>query len=89
MKVAMKCFRDFLTESEMSANCKDMSFYCGARKTSGDLFKKVLRRSKQISYSESDGYVCSWIVELQTTFLEIVVFKSTLIIQMSLLITLS
>lgn len=23
MKVAMKCFRDFLTESEMSANCKD------------------------------------------------------------------
>lgn len=93
MKVAMKCFRDFLTESEMSANCKDspveyvILLWC--KENIWGSFQKVLCRSKQISYSESDGYVCSWIVELQTTFLEIVVFKSTLIIQMSLLITLS
>lgn len=50
MKVAVKCFRDFLTEREMSANFEDLpiddlnkslkSFYVGARKTSGDLFKK-------------------------------------------------
>lgn len=50
MKVAVKSFRDFLTELELSANFEDLpidelnkslkSFYVGVRKTSGDLFKK-------------------------------------------------
>lgn len=92
MKVAMKCFRDFLTESEMSANCKDspveyvILLWC-KENIWGSFQEKCCVGPN--SYSESDGYVCSWIVELQTTFLEIIVFKSTLIIQMSLVITLS
>lgn len=50
MKVALKCFQDFLTELELPANFKDLpidelnkslkSFYVGARKTYGNLFKK-------------------------------------------------
>lgn len=50
-KVAVKIFRDFLTETEMPTNFEDLpiddlnkslqSFYVGARKTSGDLFKKI------------------------------------------------
>lgn len=40
MKVVMKCFWDFLIESEMLVNCKDMLFYCGVRKIFGDFFKK-------------------------------------------------
>lgn len=55
MKVAVKCFRVFLTESEMSANFKDLpiedlnkslkTFYVGARKTSEDIFKKSVRQN--------------------------------------------
>lgn len=82
-------FRDFLTESEMSANCKDspveyvILLWC-KENIWGSFQEKCCVCPN--SYSESDGYVCIWIVELQTTFLEIVVFKSTLIIQMSLVL---